>query len=720
MRTNARLALLALFAVAFQASAQSPVEGPEFQVNTVTADYQADPAVAVLTDDDFVVVWDTFGQDGSQSAIFGQRFDPNGEKLGSEFQVNGYTTGYQYQPSVSSDAAGNFVVVWEDDARDGSGYGVFGRRFDSSGTPLGGDFPVNAYTTGDQFSQHVAVAQAGSFVVVWQSNGQDGSGPGVFAQRFDSSGNKAGGEFQVNQYTAGYQAAPRVAVAPSGSFIVTWASPQDSALGAIMARRYDSSGAPLGGEFQVNTTQAGAQYLPDVAIDSTGSAVFAWISYAQDGSGSGIFARRTDGAGYPIGAELNVNTFTTGSQFRPRVATGPSGDFMVAWHSFGQDDPADPAHAGIFAQRFDANGHRDGGELLVNTYTTDDQRRAALAADSRGQFVVTWDSYGQDGSGYGVEARLSGFPKSMSMRVDESPSAGVSNVNGVLEAGERVLVSPTYGNPSGSTLPLAGTASNFTGPAGPTYALNDPDADYGSIPPHSYTDGCNATGNCYEFTVDGARPSQHWDARFDEALSYQSFARRWTLHVGGSFFDVPQNAFYPFVENLFHNGVTGGCAGGGYCPGNNVTRAQMAVFLLKARYGSGYRPPAATGTVFTDVPASNLFAPWIENLFALGITGGCGTGLYCPDNPVTRQQMAVFILKTKYGAFYVPPTGVGLFGDVTCPGVLCDFIERLYNEGITGGCQTNPVLLYCPTNPNLRQQMAVFLVKGFGLQLYGP
>ncbi|MEX1246026.1 MAG: S-layer homology domain-containing protein [Thermoanaerobaculia bacterium] len=144
----------------------------------------------------------------------------------------------------------------------------------------------------------------------------------------------------------------------------------------------------------------------------------------------------------------------------------------------------------------------------------------------------------------------------------------------------------------------------------------------------------------------------------------------------------------------------------------------MAVFLLKSRFGSAYVPNPATGLVFTDVPASNPFAPWIESLAALNITGGCGGGLYCPDSSVTRQQMAVFLLKTKNGSTCVPPPGSGIFGDVACPSVFCDFIEDLYNQQITGGCQAAP-LLYCPGNPVLRQQMAVFLVKTFGLSLYG-
>ena len=722
MKKRYVLALVLVVTGARSALAQYPASGPEFQVNETTADYQADPAVAVLPGDNFVVVWDTYGQDGSASAIFGRRFDSTGAALGAEFQVNAITTGYQYFPAVGADSAGNFVVVWVDEYHDGSGYGISGRRFNSSGAPLGSDFLVNTYTTGDQTGPHVAVAPAGNFVVVWQSDGQDGSGQGVFGQRFDSSGNKAGTEFQVNQYTTGYQSNPRVAAAPSGDFIVTWGSLQGSSVGAVMARRYDSAGNALAGEFQVNTAEVGAQYLPDVAVDPSGNAIVTWISFGQDGSNSGIYARRYDDAGNPISGEFNVNTYTTGSQFRPRVAAGPAGDFTIAWHGFGQDDPDDDAHAGIFAQHFDANGRRDGKELAINTYTTDDQRRAAIAADSRGQFVISWDSYGQDGDSYGVEARVAGFPRGKPMQVDQRPTAtGVSNQNGVFERGEHVAVDTAYENTGSTSLPLSGTASAFTGPAGDAYLMNDNTADYGSIAAGSEANCFDATTNCFEATISGPRFVPHWDATFVETLSYHGFAKTWTLHVGESFPDVPQNVFYPFIENLFHNGVTGGCAGGGYCPGNDVTRAQMAVFLLKARYGSGYLPPPATGTVFTDVPVSNPFAPWIENLFALGITGGCGTGIYCPDNSVTRQQMAIFLLKTKNGSTYTPPPGVGLFGDVSpCPGTVCNFIEELYNETITGGCQTNPTLLYCPGNPNLRQQMAVFLVKTFGLQLYGP
>ena len=182
------------------------------------------------------------------------------------------------------------------------------------------------------------------------------------------------------------------------------------------------------------------------------------------------------------------------------------------------------------------------------------------------------------------------------------------------------------------------------------------------------------------------------------------------------FLDVPPAyQFYSFVTKLVSNAITVGCGGGGYCPTANVTRAQMAVFLLKAKYGLCYTPPPASGTIFLDVPANSFAAAWIEALAALNITGGCGGGNYCPTGSVTRAQMAVFLLKTYLGTDYVPPGCTGLFGDVGCPSTFANWIEDLYTRSITGGCQASP-LLYCPGNANTRGQMAVFITKTFGLQ----
>ncbi len=709
MRRQRWALVLASLAVSAAAGAQYPVTGPEFPVNAATTGDQRGPDVARLDGDRMVVVWAS----GTPSKVTARLFDSKGNPTAGEFVVNNYT-GDQYSPHVASDLAGNFVIVWSDQGRnDGS---IFFDRRDHDGGTLNIAVPVETYTTGLQQNPAVAMSPAGNFVIVWQSySGIDPSDSGVFAQRFDASGNKVGGEFQVNQYTTGYQRNPRVAMITSGDFIVTWSSQQDAQSGAVMARRYDSAGNPLGGEFQVNTNELGAQYRPDVALDPAGQAIIVWQSFLQDGDGPGIYGQRLDGSGNKLGPEFNVNTYTTGTQRSPRVAAGPDSDFTVLWESFGNE--GDPNSEAIVSQHFEGNGHRDQTETIANVATAGNQQLPSIVCDDRGQFVAVWESGGQDGSGYGIFGREREVPRGAPANVDAHASGGVSNVNGVLESGERVLVETAFRNTTGAPLPLTGTASNFTGPAGDAYLLNDSTADYDTIPIGITTDCAAASGNCYEMTVSGPRLTPHWDATFDETLS-DGHSKRWSLHVGGSFADVPQNAFYPFIENLFHNGVTGGCATG-YCPASNVTRAQMAVFLLKARWGAAFIPAPATGTAFADVTAGNLFAPWIEELAREGVTGGCGGGNYCPNNAVTRQQMAVFLLKTHYGASYTPPTGVGLFADVTCPSVFCNFIEDLYNQQITGGCQTNPVLLYCPGNSVLRQQMAVFLVKTFSLQLYG-
>lgn len=184
-----------------------------------------------------------------------------------------------------------------------------------------------------------------------------------------------------------------------------------------------------------------------------------------------------------------------------------------------------------------------------------------------------------------------------------------------------------------------------------------------------------------------------------------------------SFGDVAYTHWaWQWIERLYAARITGGCGETPlvYCPEEPVTRAQMAIFLLRGMYGSSYLPPAATGATFGDVPSTHWAAGWIEKLFADGITSGCGNNNYCPEYPVTRAQMALFLLRAKHGAAYAPPAATGLFSDVPATHWAADWIERLYAEGITTGCGVSP-LTYCPEDPVTRAQMAVFLVRTFNL-----
>ena len=214
---------------------------------------------------------------------------------------------------------------------------------------------------------------------------------------------------------------------------------------------------------------------------------------------------------------------------------------------------------------------------------------------------------------------------------------------------------------------------------------------------------------------------------FDTAFNISSFGEDEKKNLyfvdvyGGSlqrltpytFTDVPPtNGFWRFVESISAAAITSACGATTYCPDAGISRAQMAVFLLLSKYGQTYQPPPATGTVFNDVPANSFAAAWIERLYAEGITGGCGGGNFCPGSPVTREQMAVFLLATKEGISYNPPPCTGMFTDVPCSSPFSRWIEEIARRGITAGCAPN---LYCPTAPVTRGQMAVFITATFSL-----
>ncbi|MBI5962992.1 MAG: S-layer homology domain-containing protein [Chloroflexi bacterium] len=188
----------------------------------------------------------------------------------------------------------------------------------------------------------------------------------------------------------------------------------------------------------------------------------------------------------------------------------------------------------------------------------------------------------------------------------------------------------------------------------------------------------------------------------------------YTVIKSATFVDVPL-AYWSnsFIERLYNAGIAGGCTAVplNYCPTNSVTRAQMAVFLVRAMHGVAFVPPTATG-VFSDVPVGSFGADFIEQLAADSITSGCGGGNYCPGASVTRAQMAIFLVRAMHGIAFVPPTATGVFSDVPVGSFGADFIEQLAADAITSGCGAG---IYCPSTTVKRDSMAVFLVRAFNL-----
>ena len=358
--------------------------------------------------------------------------------------------------------------------------------------------------------------------------------------------------------------------------------------------------------------------------------------------------------------------------------------------------------------------------LLDMTPEVDQFGNAALAVgesyfDAESELRIT--TLSEDGTSLVVQVEIGAAPP---FAVDRHANPSNSFPNGVLENGETVTVEPSYTNGGSGVLAMTGAATSFTGPGvGATYSITDSAADYGNVPAGERLSCFDATQDCFTVMAFAAtRPALHWDAAFEETLS-DAVVRTWPLHVGRSFTDVPSTrGDYRFVETVFHTGITSGCGGTSYCPDQNVSRAQMAVFLLRAKYGAAYVPPPATGAVFSDVPTNAFAASWIEQLAAEEITAGCGNGsTYCPGTAVTRAQMAVFVLKTEHGSDWTPPAASGDFTDVPVSNSFAAWVEALKDEGVTAGCGLN---VYCPSAATRRGQMAVFLTKGFGLNLYGP
>jgi hypothetical protein len=403
-------------AVALQCFCGVGPVGEEAQINTYTTSDQRRPSIASDADGNLIVAWESLGSaesDTDASSVHAQRFLATGDPVGTEFQVNTFTTSFQSFVSLAASGGGAFVAAWSNSGGNPSDTtnSVRARLFDSSGAPAGDDFQVNSYTPSSQTVPSVGMDGAGNFVVAWQSDGSSGSdtsGTSIQGQRYDSAGAAVGTEFQVNTYTTDGQTAPAIAVATDGRFVVVWASVKSDGLdadGSIQGQVFDSTGAALGTQFAVNTYTTGAQSAPEVDFAEE-SFVVVWSSYQSEGDDyKGIQGRRF---GFeappfgPLGSEFQVNGYTTGTQGEPSVALVSRG-FVVVWFSDGAGG-TDTGYS-IQGRYFDTVDEGLDTEFQVNTYTTGYQVFSDVAPGTNNSFAVVWDSQGSSGSdsaGFGI------------------------------------------------------------------------------------------------------------------------------------------------------------------------------------------------------------------------------------------------------------------------------------------------------------------------------
>ncbi len=375
---------------AAQPGALVPIGG-EIPINVETFDEQNDPVVAARPGG-FVVVWESYDQDGFREGVFRRLLDGTGTPLGGDLQVNVFTAGNQEDAAVAVRDDGSFVVVWDASGdQDGDARGIFGRLFDTAGEPVGAELPINSGTAGDQNDPVVAVQSDGSFLVVWETYTSLLTQEELVGRRFDSLGNPVGVDFAINVHTVNDQEDVAIGVDGNDGFVVVWESDgQDGSYDSIAGRRLASDGTPVGTEFRVNTYTLFAQFNPEVAVRDDGSFVVVWSDTNQDPTGYAAIGRLFDGSPDPVAVtgEFQIDSHPVDYQLYPSVAFADGGDFVVVWESYGQDGSG----YGIYRNRFDSAGNKLNGERLVNTTTFANQvePRIAIGDDSA---LVVWTDF---------------------------------------------------------------------------------------------------------------------------------------------------------------------------------------------------------------------------------------------------------------------------------------------------------------------------------------
>jgi hypothetical protein len=379
-------------------NADGTVRGGESQVNFHTASDQSSPRITALYGGGWVVTWQSYLQDGDSWGIYQHAYNADGSTLSAETQVNTYTAGEQSIQQITALADGGWVVTWQSYGQDGDAWGIYQQAYDADGDARGGETPVNTYTAAYQMSPAITALADGGWVVTWQSDEQDGSEAGIYQQPYDADGTARGGETRVNTETDGDQTSPRITALADGGWVVTWQSDGQDGWGDIHQQAFDADGNRLGGEAQVNAYTIGDQGSFQITALADGGWVVSWQSMGQDGSGYGVYQQAYDADGIALGDETQVNTYTTDDQKSPQTTALADGGWVVTWESYGQDGSS----YGVYQQAYNADGSARGGETQVNTYTSDWQRSPVISALADGGWVVTWTSSGQDGDATGI------------------------------------------------------------------------------------------------------------------------------------------------------------------------------------------------------------------------------------------------------------------------------------------------------------------------------
>ncbi|MEO7221215.1 MAG: hypothetical protein ABIY37_01970, partial [Devosia sp.] len=377
------------------------VAGAEQLVNTTTYGYQTPAEMARLADGGWIATWRS--DEGTSQHIYAQRFDGFGAAVGGQFQVNTDDAWSLIKPQVVGLSDGGWSIIWETQTElTPSDQEVRSKTYNADGTVRTVEASVNTFSTGYQKDAQLVARDGGGWVVTWTSQHQDDVDftDGVYAQAFLDSGARFGPETPVNTTTAGDQFQQKLAPLDGGGWVVVWNSPgEDGDRSGLYTQAYSADGAVVFGvPPRVNTYTAHNQDQPVITGIEGGGWVIAWRSVGQDAANSdGVYAQAFNVDGTRLGGEVQVHTTTAENQNTQQITALDTGGWVITWQN---------GWFSICQQVFDANGDKIGGETQVNTFADTAQWNPVITALANGGWVTAWESQGQDGSGFGCYARL--------------------------------------------------------------------------------------------------------------------------------------------------------------------------------------------------------------------------------------------------------------------------------------------------------------------------
>lgn len=345
---------------------------------------------------------------GVGTSIFQQFYDSDGNPVGANVRVNSSLTIAHEKPHVEVLNDGSWIVSWHSYDEDAAETEVLARIYGPDGFATGPQFQVNSYTEGWQDRPEIVALQSGGFLVVWESDGPDGDGEGIRAQQYNSSGSPVGGEFGINTTTAGEQRWPKVATLENGNVIVTWQQPvYDATDNRIASTSYglilSATGQPVGAEFEIFS---GLDFNGAFDITALSDDRFVIVGWSYDGTTSTAIGQVFDATGTPL-SPLSIQSVPGASLYEPRVNVLLDGGFVV---TVTVDIPEDSGvgQENTFMQRFDADGELVGDPVQVNTTSGSgiyqDDADVTVLAD--GRIAVAWEGYNQNGESNNVFVRL--------------------------------------------------------------------------------------------------------------------------------------------------------------------------------------------------------------------------------------------------------------------------------------------------------------------------